>query len=177
MKINKRKTTIILIILYVIILFAFIAVTKTVNSQEDVFVEDTIKLSATVVRAEIESSGRSEYGILHTEEYADKLYIFDVETIIDIEKFLLLQPGEEIYFRIEHGWLNKLEEAKFVDIVSLETSKEQIVSLDSYNSHYQSMVQDTSKMLCFFTIVFLILAIYSLLHLNGIRIFKSSTGS
>lgn len=172
MNTKRKELTIFVFILSSLLFFVCIAV-FTVPS---IFVRpsegNTTELSATIKEVEIKDTSGSEHGSIFTEEYDFELLI-KFKAAIDTNDFINLQKGQKVWFRVEHIWLDQLEETPFIYTVSIRTEEKEIISLSSYNEfldHEIFLIRATGVLL---GLILLVIIVHFVLLLKGINIFHS----
>lgn len=133
---NKKKLTILLFTISLLMCIAMIAVTVSINERERISVSNSTEFKGTVVSTKIGEDNNDLLGEIQIEELDTVLCVNWIKTMDVTEIFSELRDGETIYYRIENGWLKKLDSMQFVYIVSLKTENENIFSIDDYNSIY-----------------------------------------
>lgn len=103
----KRKGLIVVVL--VVSLFSFIGSVGSLIvacNIEKISTSKTTEFSAIVTDIKVVGSGASKSGKIYTEEYGDKLNIFYIKDVADMDGFSSLKEGQRIFFRIENVWLD-----------------------------------------------------------------------
>ena len=142
------------------IFFAVVFFCLTIFSSPTVIaINDTEEYLGTL--KEVEKVDQDYLISLH--EYAFKLLI-DHKTVIDDEALSIINEGENIFFRLYTGEMEKLLQGYLSDQIipfSLRTDKTDIITLDSYNADIENFA-NTSRITfgCIFGVTFLLSFIF-----------------
>lgn len=126
----------------------------------------TTLYTATVTDVDITDTGKNISAEIHTKEYHAGLYISKrvAKGIIDDVKNL--ENGQTIYFRIENSKVQQIDEAESVDIVSLETNKKAILSLEKYNECIYNLVHPAKIAVTAMSVLFIAIATICYQHIK-----------
>jgi len=144
----------------------------TTNAAERVSESNTTEFRATIARIEMPNPNTGECGIIHTEQYKTMLTLAQIDRIIDMDDFMELEVGQEVFFRIDSAWLGHFEEMNAITIVSLRTDEKEIASLNSYSDLKQKENHMLSVQAMVISLLFLLLSVHCVLLLRGINIFR-----
>lgn len=173
---NKRSKYIVVLVVSCVFFFSICANLVTVIVYGNITLNNTTEFSATVKNVLVRGSGDNESIIIVTEEYGDKLNVFQPYNFAEKEVFLSIEEGEKITFRIEDSWLESFEEQPFINIVQLRTETSEIFSLVNYANYTESEFNYSvagAKLICiaFFGIV--VFCVYKLYKTS--RYYKKRT--
>lgn len=137
--------------------------------------ETTSLYTATVQEVYISGAGNRAYTEIRVKEYDTLLYISanlckSIE-IVDIKE---LKEGDIIFFRIEDIKVEHLDNAEFVDIVSLKTEEKNILTLEDYNEYMYNAALPARITSVIMALVFLFISVLCCLKLyNNLKLKKS----
>lgn len=137
MKKSKVKTAIMIVsLLFFVATIGLMIFMSKIDRQT----EDTTTLyTATVSGAEVTDTGENVFAEIRTKEYNTALYIpKNISKSIKIDDVKNLKNGQTILFRIENSKTRQMNEVEFVNITSLKTETEDILSLEEYNACMRS---------------------------------------
>ena len=169
---KKSKWIIFTLVISLLFLFGAVAGQRAGNAIDKLTKGNTTELMATVIKAETKGTEPNEYGIIYTEEYGEKLKVFNIEKLTDVNDFNSLQTGQTVLFRIENVWLGQFEEMSFINIVSLRTMEREMISLSSYNENADqgySRMRTTGELLA---PMFFLVSVHCVLLLMGVNVFR-----
>ena len=169
---GKKRNIIFVLVLSIMLFAGSVAGLILMSMREAVLPENTTELSATLVETKRKEPGKDGVFVVYTVEYEGELLIADENAIDNRTAFTKLQAGEIVFFRIENVWLNRFEEASSTYIVSLRTEKRDIMSLENYNALAEYQNSRITRTCMVFGPVFLLSAVYRVLLLKGIDVFR-----
>lgn len=156
---KRKKSFIFSIVFFVISVFWFIGAITFYNIYKPLNENDTIEITGNI--AEINSF--TIYSIFLT-NYSSEFYIFYEESLLDLEKLNSLAKNDFVTIKINKNDENKLNDKNAsIEIVSLETDGEKIISLESYNNSNHKMQKQSVIGFCVGGVLFLIIAIIFML--------------
>lgn len=169
---KKKKITIFILIVSLLFFFGTIGNIIIINTINKLSEKNTTEFTATITKVVTKGTGNDEYGIIYTQEYDDKLNVYNINEITNKKDFTELQSGQTVYFRIENVWLEKFNEINFIHIVSLRTSEKEIFSLSNYNNLMINQRTSATIAGIIVCILLFLISVYCTLILNGFNIFK-----
>ena len=102
---NKKKLTILLFTISLLMCIAMIAVTVSINENERILVSNSTEFKGTIVSTKISEDSNDLLGEIQIKELDTVLCVNWIKTMDVTEIFSELRDGETIYYRIENGWL------------------------------------------------------------------------
>lgn len=129
---NKNNKYIVILIISCLLFFGMCGNLVSIVAYGNITLNNTTEFTATVKDVLVQRSGDDEGIILVTEEYGDKLRVFQYQGFAHTEDFMSIEVGEKISFRIQNAWLDNFEEIPFVNIVQLRTETREIFSFVNY---------------------------------------------
>jgi uncharacterized membrane protein YeiB len=172
MKMKRKKLTVVSLVFSLIFFIGAVTGLIVASTTEKISEKNTTEFTATVTSIKTEGSGTGQFGKIYTEEYGDKLNIFYIKKIVDVDDFSDIQAGQTVFFRIENVWLEQFEEMDFVTIVSLKTAEKEILSLSSYAEYMEHQYFRIRITCIIFIPILLLSSIYCVLLLKGVNVFR-----
>ena len=160
-----RNKYIVILVVSCVFFFGICANLVTIIVYGNITLNNTTEFTATVKNVLVRGSGDNESIIIVTEEYGDKLNVFQPYDFADREDYLSIEEGEKITFRIEDAWLESFEEQPFINIVQLRTETREIFSLVNYATYTESEFNYSvagAKLICIAFLGVVIFCIYKL---------------
>ena len=132
-----RRSIIIFVLIVSIFLFVglvgLIIVIDSIDKQTE---DSTTCFTATVDRVVTAGKGNRKHADIYLKEHETSLLITtNIIGSINMSALTELEEGETVYFRIKNAKVTQMNEAPFIDIVSLETDTEPIFTLADYNTY------------------------------------------
>lgn len=131
-----KKPKIKIVIMIVSLLFFVVTIGLLISmSKIDKQTESTTTFyTATVISVAVTDMGENIFAEIHTKEYKTSLYISEnISKNIRMDDVRNLRNGQTIFFGIENTKVQQMNEVEFVNITSLKTDTEDILSLEEYN--------------------------------------------
>ena len=127
----------------------------------------TTLYTATVNYVDVESTGKYVFTEIHINEYDTYLLITtSISKRIATDQIKALKKGQVIVFRIENIKVEQMNEVEFINIVSLKTASNNILSLDEYNNYMNSAAYPARVASIVLSLAFLLLSIFCCLRIR-----------
>src|SRR5690554_339069 len=107
MKMKQKKLKIFVLLMSLMFFFGVVGNIIIMNTVEKPSEKNTTEFKATVNNIEMRELGTGENYIINTYEYDDKISIFNIKKIVDMNDINKLQTGQAIFFRVENAWLDQ----------------------------------------------------------------------
>jgi len=121
-------------ILSVLFFCATVGLIFSMNEIDKFTEEKTTEFVATVTDIRISNTGKDVFVELYTKEYEPSLFISkNVCSNMQNDYLKGIKEGDTIFFRIEKIKTKQMDDVDFIDIVSLRTEKNSILTLEEYN--------------------------------------------
>lgn len=170
MKIKSNSKGIkLLLILCLIFFFGMIGLLLIIHDIDKQNEDNTIELAAIVESTQITNANNHVYVEILLEGNKYLLIQNSIGEKINVDNIESLQKGEMVYFRIEKN-MEKQYKAGIVNILSLRTEKNEIFSLNDYNTFIHETVFQARIACIIAAIVFLTIALFLMRRL----IYKST---
>lgn len=157
MKIKNRGMKL-LLILCLILFFGMIGLLLIINGIDKQNEENTIELTAVVESTQVTNPNNHVHAEILLEGNKKLLIQNSIGEKINVDYIKNLQNGEIVFFRIEKQ-MEEHYEAGMVNIVSLRTERDEIFSLNDYNTFIHETAFQARIACIIAAIIFLILAL------------------
>lgn len=167
MKTNKKN--LIIFIVCLVFLIAMIGLLITINQVDKKTETNTFESFATVSKVETINTGKNIYVEIFTNEYDNSFHITpSISKHLNMDDINGLQGGDEIVFRIENDDKVQINKVRFIEAVSLKTSKGDIFTLSDYNA-YMSIAAKPARIV----VTVLVFVLFLVLLYNVIALIKT----
>ncbi len=129
----KNRGLKLLLILCLLLFFGMIGLLLIINGIDKQNEENTMEFTAVVQSTQVTNANDHVYIEILLEGNKKLLIQNSIGEKINVDSIQNLQSGELVFFRIEKQ-MEEHYEAGLVNIVSLRTERDQIFSLDDYNT-------------------------------------------
>ena len=165
---KSRRRYQILTIIFFILFFGANVLYRNVRSMDKQTLQTTFEFTATVTGVSV------EHGVtIHTEEYGGAVQFYpNIEKYLNLSEITSLKKGQTITFRLENSQLKRFADVGYGAVVALKTEEKEILSLEEYNQHQHEILLPQRITTLVAAIIFLLLTIYFLLKLSGIKLFR-----
>lgn len=167
---NKQNKYIVILISSFVLFFGMCGNLMNIITYGNITLNNTTEFTATVKDVLIQRSGDEEGIILITEEYGDKLRVFQYQRFSRTEDFMNIEEGEKISFRIQNDWLESFEEIPFINIVQLRTETREVFSFVNYANPTGAdfnLAVVAAIFVCFAFLGVVVFCIYKLYTMSG----------
>lgn len=162
-----------IIIIFAIVILATAMLLNVINMNNADLLsnENTTEFSATVSGIEQTGSLNEITFLIQTIEYGDKIRVHTEPKSPINENMKKLNKGDSIKFRVENIWLDNFDSMPFFEIVSLETEKDIIISMDEQNKETLAQREQVTYLFSFLFISVCItcgaVTVYNIKHKKG----------
>lgn len=139
---RRSKKTIVVFVVSIFLFVGLVGLIIVINGIDKQTADTTTCYTATVDRVEIAGTGKQEHAEIFVKEYETSLLVTtNISKNINMRALTELEEGQAVFFRIENAKISQMNEAPFIDIVSLETEAKPIFTLADYNAYMKMAVR------------------------------------
>ena len=158
---KQQKIRIVFSIVFLFLFCATIGLIISMSQIDQQTEKTTTACRATISHIEINDTGKEMFVEIHTEEYRSSLLIStNVSKNIKMKEIGELKKGQTISFRMENKNAEQIDKVEFLGIVSLETDKKCIFSLEDYNKYIQESAYPARMASVAMSVIFLFLSLF-----------------
>ena len=174
MRKRKRKLTPYILAFFLLLFFGMIGLYIMISAVDQQSEANTVEYTDTVAAVDVTQTENDVHLEIVTESNRRLIVQTSVANHLDRNEIQALQPGEQIFYRIEKIVQQTFEEAGMANIVALRTEDQEFFSLDDYNQYIRGPLGQAKIACLVVAAVFFLVCLYCVLRIKNVTLFSRS---